>query len=261
MSGDADDATAASWPAPGPLVGARSLRAAGVAGIVFAVLFTASLLLLLGRQPADAPAAALAAWITESEQRWFIGLQLIPFAGIAFLWFLATIRNRIGRREDQFLATVFIGSGFLFVAMMFVGGAAAAAPVTLKSLSGGPVDPTRRPSAAASRTRCTSCTASRWQRSSSWSPRPSGSRSGALPRWFCLLGYPTAIALLLVVFVSEYVVLVFPIWVAITSLILIVEHDPLSTRTRRSVGGRFSRPGGLTPRARCRPRRARRGRR
>ena len=115
----------------GGLVGARSLRAAGVAGIIFAVLFTASLLVLLGRQPADATATELAAWILAGEQRWSIGLQLIPFAGIAFLWFLATIRNRIGRREDQFLATVFIGSGLLFVAMMFVGGAAAAAPVTV----------------------------------------------------------------------------------------------------------------------------------
>ena len=58
-----------------------------------------------------------------------------------------------------------------------------------------------------------------------------GLRSGALPRWFCLLGYPTALALLLVVFVSEYVVLVFPVWVAITSLILIFERDPLATAT------------------------------
>ena len=56
-----------------------------------------------------------------------------------------------------------------------------------------------------------------------------GLRSGALPRWFCLLGYPTALALLLVVFVSEVVVLVFPIWVTITSLILIIERDPLAT--------------------------------
>ena len=54
-----------------------------------------------------------------------------------------------------------------------------------------------------------------------------GLRSGALPRWFCLLGYPTAIAMLLVVFISEYIVLVFPVWVAITSVILIFERDPL----------------------------------
>jgi hypothetical protein len=214
----------------GPLVGARSLRAAGVAGILFAILFTTSLLLLLGRQPANASLAVLAAWITESEQRWFIGLQMIPFAGIAFLWFLATIRNRIGRSEDQFLATVFIGSGLLFVAMMFVGGAAAAAPVTLKSLSGASVDPDAATIGRGIAYALYFVYGLKMAAVFILISSTIGLRSGALPRWFCLLGYPTAIALSLVVFVSEYVVLVFPIWVAITSLILIVEREPLAMR-------------------------------
>ena len=210
------------------LVGTRSLRAAGVAGVLFAVLFTASLLLLLGRQPADASLAAIAAWIQESEQRWFIGLQLIPFAGIAFLWFLATIRNRIGRREDQFLATVFIGSGLLFVAMMFVGGAAAAAPVTLKSLSGTVVDPDAATIGRGIAYALYFVYGIKMAAVFILVSSTIGLRSGALPRWFCLLGYPTALALLLVVFVSEYVVLVFPVWVAITSIILIFERDPIA---------------------------------
>lgn len=219
----------------GGLVSARSLRAAGVAGIVFAVLFTASLLLLLGRPPSNATVAALAAWATENETRWFVGLQMIPFAGIAFLWFLATIRNRIGRREDQFLATVFMGSGLLFVAMMFVGGAAAAAPVTLSSLSGTAVD----------------ADAATIGRGIAYSlyfvygikmaavfilvSSTIGLRSGTLPRWFCLLGYVTALVLLVVVFVSEVIVLVFPIWVTVASLILILERDPLRTRRADSA--------------------------
>ncbi|HVQ22412.1 MAG TPA: hypothetical protein VMT36_04005 [Candidatus Saccharimonadia bacterium] len=215
----------------GPLVGARSLRAAGVAGIVFAVLFTASLLLLLGRQPANASLAVLAAWITDSEQRWFIGLQMIPFAGIAFLWFLATIRNRIGRREDQFLATVFIGSGLLFVAMMFVGGAAAGAAVTLKSLTGTTIDPDAATIGRGIAYALYFIYGLKMAAVFILVSSTIGLRSGALPRWFCLLGYPTAIALLVVVFVSEYVVLVFPVWVAITSLILIFGRDPLAAGT------------------------------
>ena len=215
-------------PGEGALVGARSLRAAGVAGILFAVLFTASLLLLIDRQPAGATVAALAAWVREGEQRWFIGLQMIPFAGIAFLWFLATIRNRIGRREDQFLATVFIGSGLLFVAMMFVGGAAAAAPVTLKSLSGTVTDADAATIGRGIAYALYFVYGIKMAAVFILVSSTIGLRSHALPRWFCLLGYPTAVALLLVVFVSEYVVLVFPIWVAITSLILIVERDPIT---------------------------------
>jgi hypothetical protein len=40
--------------------------------------------------------------------------------GIAFLWFIAVIRNLISDREDRFFATVFLGSGLLFVAMLFI---------------------------------------------------------------------------------------------------------------------------------------------
>ena len=58
-----------------------------------------------------------------------LALYLIPFAGIAFLWFLAVLRRRIGRGEDQFFATVFLGSGLLFIAMLFAADAAAGAAV------------------------------------------------------------------------------------------------------------------------------------
>ena len=238
----------------GGLVGARSLRAAGVAGIIFAVLFTASLLLLLGRQPSNATLAALAEWARESEQRWFVGLQMIPFAGIAFLWFLATIRNRIGRREDQFLATVFIGSGLLFVAMMFVGGAAAAAPVTLSSLSGTAVDADAATIGRGIAYALYFVYGIKMAAVFILVSSTIGLRSGTLPRWFCLLGYVTALALLVVVFVSEYIVLVFPIWVTVASLILIVERDPLRIEGADSPRDRLSRPGGLKPPGRARPR-------
>ena len=48
------------------------------------------------------------------------GLGLVPFAGIAFLWFIGVVRDLIGDAEDRFFATVFLGSGILFVAIVFV---------------------------------------------------------------------------------------------------------------------------------------------
>ncbi|MGH8587397.1 MAG: hypothetical protein ACREWE_14855 [Gammaproteobacteria bacterium] len=44
---------------------------------------------------------------------------LVPFAGIAFLWFIGVLRDRLGEREDRFFATVFLGSRLLFLAMLF----------------------------------------------------------------------------------------------------------------------------------------------
>jgi hypothetical protein len=66
-------------------------------------------------------------WLTDSGKRTAvaIGLNLIPFAGIAFLWFIGVIRDRIGAHEDRFFATVFLGSGLLFVGMLFVAAAVA----------------------------------------------------------------------------------------------------------------------------------------
>jgi hypothetical protein len=213
----------------GALMGARSLRAAGVAGIVFAALFTASLVLLLGRAPAGATLVEVAAWISDAEERWFIGLQMIPFAGIAFLWFLATIRNRIGRREDQFLATVFIGSGLLFVAVMFVGGAAAGAPVTIAGITGTPIDPEAATIGRGIAYALYFVYGVKMAAVFILVSSTIGLRSGALPRWFCLLGYPTALVLLLVIFFSEVILLVFPVWVTVTSLILIFEGDDRSS--------------------------------
>jgi hypothetical protein len=52
-----------------------------------------------------------------------VALNLTPFAGIAFLWFIGVIRTRLGLLEDKLFATVFLGSGLLFVAMLFAAAA------------------------------------------------------------------------------------------------------------------------------------------
>ena len=52
-------------------------------------------------------------------------MDTVPFSGIAFLWFIGVIRDFIGEQEDKFFATVFLGSGLLFVAMLFVSAAVA----------------------------------------------------------------------------------------------------------------------------------------
>ena len=52
-----------------------------------------------------------------------LALNLVPFAGIAFLWFIGVLRDRLGASEDRFFATVFFGSGILFLAMFFAAAA------------------------------------------------------------------------------------------------------------------------------------------
>jgi hypothetical protein len=49
--------------------------------------------------------------------------------GSRFLWFVGVLRDRIGDSEDRFFATVFLGSGLLFVGALFVAAAVAAGVV------------------------------------------------------------------------------------------------------------------------------------
>ncbi|MFD0343917.1 hypothetical protein ACFVH0_35485 [Streptomyces sp. NPDC127117] len=104
----------------------RTPRAAGTAGVVFALLLAAAIVMIRLAIPSG-PGKGSGEWLTDPSRRRTVrtALELVPFAGISFLWFMGVVRTRIGDAEDKFLATVFLGSGLVFVATLF--GAAAAA--------------------------------------------------------------------------------------------------------------------------------------
>src|ERR1700739_2754339 len=101
----------------------RTPRAAAVAGIIFSALMITALVLL--RISVPGRLSTTGAWLTQPGKRAAVAvaLNLVPFAGIAFLWFIGVVRDRVGEREDRFFATVFLGSGLLFVAMLFAAAA------------------------------------------------------------------------------------------------------------------------------------------
>jgi len=103
-----------------PLIrpGLKTPRAAAVAGIVFSLLLTSSLWLFWQSVPVSPHETG--SWLKTGSERVSLALNLIPFAGVAFLWFLGVLRDRLGEKEDQFFATVFLGSGLLFLGMIFV---------------------------------------------------------------------------------------------------------------------------------------------
>ena len=82
----------------------RTPRAAAVAGILFSLLLITSLVLIRVTVPADPRDAG--AWLTGGANTAGLAVHLLPFAGIAFLWFIAVIRDRLGQQEDKFFATV-----------------------------------------------------------------------------------------------------------------------------------------------------------
>jgi hypothetical protein len=99
-------------------------RAAAIAGIIFALLYGASLVLIRISIPSEITNEN-SAWLETNSKTVFLALNLVPYAGMAFLWFIGVIRDRLGDLEDRFFATVFLGSGLLFLALTFIGAALA----------------------------------------------------------------------------------------------------------------------------------------
>jgi hypothetical protein len=103
----------------------RTPKAAALAGIAFSVLLSIALFLLRLSVPVDPNESG--AWLATNATTVAIALNLIPFSGIAFLWFMGVLRDRLGQNEDRFFATVFMGSGILLLAMVFSAAALAGA--------------------------------------------------------------------------------------------------------------------------------------
>jgi hypothetical protein len=99
----------------------RTPRAAAIAGLLFSVLLITVFWLLRISVPADPQDPG--SWLRSSSKTVALALNLVPFAGIAFLWFIGVLRDRLGREEDRFFATVFLGSGILFLSMLFAAAA------------------------------------------------------------------------------------------------------------------------------------------
>ena len=153
------------------------------------------------------------------------GLYLVPFAGIMFLWFIAVIRDQLGEREDRFFATVFFGSGLLFIALVFAAGAVTSMPVVGTRYLG--FDPPTEQDVNITRALSYALLfgfATRAAAVCLISIATLGLRSRTFPRWFAISGYLVGVLLLLVVAFFDWVVLLVPAWVALVSVFILVRE-------------------------------------
>ena len=208
--------------------GLRTSRAAGIAGVIFSVLFGASLVLL--RTALDPDPSVPIDWDGPAGGRVRLAMTLMPFAGIAFLWFIGVVRDRLGDLEDRFFSTVSLGSGLLFVAMVFasmsiVGGLLATGHAEL--------------SADADRGLAAFGRAVMLQISNVYALRMAGVfmlslgtvwlRTGLMPRWLVVTTFLLALAMLVIASMSLWVTLLFPAWVLTVSTYVLIRP--------RSAGG------------------------
>jgi hypothetical protein len=198
----------------------RTPRAAAVAGILFALLLGISYSLMRISIPAD-PADG-GRWLEERANTVILALSLAPFAGIAFLWFIGVVRDRIGQFEDRFFSSVFFGSGLLYLAMMFVSAALAGSLLSTYAII---------PAQLVDSGIYTFGRAIMWQISNIYAIRMAGVfmislgtiwvRTHTMPRWLVFLTYGLALVLLVSIGYSLWVTLIFPGWVLIISVYIL----------------------------------------
>ena len=196
-------------------------RAAALAGVLFALLFGTVLVVLRTSLP---PGAELGSqWIDGTSGRLKVAIVLMPFSGIAFLWFIGVLRDGLGRLEDRFFTTVFIGSGLLFLAMVFAGTAVGAGLLASKQFVG--VAGTRTEVAAFGQgllVALTNTYALRMAAVFMMSLATIWLRTRLMPRWLVIATYLVAVAVLIASDVSPWTTVAFPVWVLVVSVLLLV---------------------------------------
>lgn len=196
-------------------------RAAALAGVLFALLFGAAVAMIWSALPeGDAPGTQ---WAVTGSVRIQLASALMPFAGITFLWFIGVVRDGFGHYEDKFFASVFLGSGLLFLAMVF---ASMAVGMALAHSATHVSDQSARTEVVAFATMLlvafSKTYAIRMGAVFMISLATIWLKTGLMPRWLVWCTYAMAVALLIAADVSLWLALAFPAWVLVVSLLLLV---------------------------------------
>jgi hypothetical protein len=199
----------------------KTPRAAALAGVLFSVLLITSLVLIWLSIPVNP--REMGNWLAGSPRAVSLALNLLPFAGIAFLWFIGVVRTRLGEGEDQLFATVFLGSGLLFLALAFASAAVAGGILLAYDV---------RREAFVESGDYSFGRAITYVMLNTYAMRMAGVfmissstlflRLEITPRWMALLGYVLAAALLIVISQVSWISLIFPLWVLLVSVYILV---------------------------------------
>ena len=202
----------------------KTPKAAAIAGIAFSALLFTIIWLLWRSVPSDPLDPG--AWLATDSKTVALALNLVPFAGVAFLWFIGVLRDRLGQQEDRFFATVFFGSALLFLAMLFAAAAITGAIILVASSA----DPNELTNSATFRY----ARATGYIFMNVYAIKMAGvfmiSTSTVViytriaPRWIAILGYVLACILLIGSYYINLSFFVLPLWVFLVSIHILLDN-------------------------------------
>jgi hypothetical protein len=205
----------------GPRSRLTTPHAAAIAGVLFALLFGVALICIRTALPEGAERGAQ--FFDDSSIRLRVAGVLMPFAGIAFLWFIGVLRDGFGALEDKFFASVFLGSGLVFLSMIFASTAVGAGlmAVSHSGLVSGVHDEVME-FGRALLIALASTFALRMAAVFMISLATIWLKTGLMPKWLVALTYVVALGNLILGDTSLWIVLTFPVWVLVVSVLLLV---------------------------------------
>ena len=213
----------------------KTPRAAAIAGIIFAVLLGTGQVLIQLSVPADL--LDTSDWLEDQAKTVALALSLVPFAGISFLWFMGVVRDRMGHLEDQFFSTLFFGSGYLYLGMTFASAAIAGGVLGLYALDPGMLIGSE--GYALSRiiiNRINTVYAMRMAGMFMFVLGTIWVRTQVMPRWLALVTYALALVLLISIGFTPWVTLVFPAWVFVISVYILILNYRVQDKDAESKG-------------------------
>jgi hypothetical protein len=183
---------------------------------MFAVLCGTALVLIRTALPEGAQPGSQ--WLDTGSTNLQLAATIMPFAGISFLWFMGVMRDGLGSYEDRFFSTVFIGSGLLFLAMLFV---AAGVGAGLEH-AGAVMDPGAATFGRFLLLTISKTYALRMAAVFMISLATIWLKTGLMPHWLVVMSYLVALGLLVAGDVSMWLTLAFPAWVLVVSVLVLV---------------------------------------
>ena len=201
----------------------RTPKAAAAAGIIFSILI--GIIFWLFRMSIPADPMESGAWLATESGTVALALNLVPFAGVAFLWFVGVLRDRLGQMEDRFFATVFLGSAILFLAMLFTASAVVGAVILVfASKPAAMIDSAIFHVARALAYNLVNVYLIKMAAVFMFSMSMVGFHTGLAPRWICYLGFALALLLLVGSYYVGWSVLLFPAWALLISIYILFDN-------------------------------------
>ena len=219
----------------------RSLRLAAiltaVAGAAHAILFVLSFWLVSDIPRSSASDQAIIDYYDSGSQRLvsIVGLYVMPFSAIAFMWFTVSLRAwaaGVQRRENILLANMQLVSGIVYITLVLIGSAAISVTATAAQFTDGPIDPDLARLFPGYGRTVIAVLGLRIAAVFVVTTSNIGRSAGILPKWFVYAGFVIAIFMLLSASLTRFLMLVFPLWLLLLSTILLIEAlriSPIAT--------------------------------